>query len=50
MKDHPVISAMGAGAMAGAAAVCPFLAGTMAVSAGIAAGSKMMSQEAKPAA
>lgn len=50
VKDHPVISAMGAGAMAAGAAVCPFLAGTMAVGAGIAAGSKMMSQQAKPAA
>lgn len=50
VKDHPVISAVGAGAMAAGAAVCPFLAGTMAVGAGIAAGTKMMSQQARPAA
>lgn len=50
VKDHPVISAVGAGAMAAGAAVCPFLAGTMAVGAGLAAGSKLMSQEAQPAA
>lgn len=47
---HPVVTAMGAGAMAAGAAVCPFLAGTMAVGAGMAAGSKMMANEAKPAA
>jgi hypothetical protein len=50
VKDHPVISAVGAGAMAAGAAICPFLAGSMAVGAGIAAGSRMMSQEARPAA
>lgn len=48
VSDHPVITAMGAGAMGAAAGVCPFLSGTMAVGAGMAAGSKMFSDEAKP--
>ncbi|WP_373531377.1 hypothetical protein [Vampirovibrio sp.] len=49
-KEHPVMTAVGVGAMAAGAAICPFLGGTMAVGAGIAAGSKMFSEEAKPAA
>lgn len=48
VSDHPVITAVGAGAMGAAAGVCPFFAGTMAVGAGMAAGSKMFADEAKP--
>lgn len=46
VSKHPVITAMGAGAMGAAAGVCPFLSGTMAVGAGMAAGSKMLSNDA----
>lgn len=47
VSEHPVMTAMGAGMMGAAAGVCPFLSGTMAVGAGMAAGSGMYS-DAKP--
>jgi hypothetical protein len=50
VQDHPVVTAVGAGAMVAGSAVCPFLSGTLAVGAGIAAGSKMLSSHEKPAA
>lgn len=46
---HPAITAAGAAALGAGAAVCPFLAGTMAVGAGVAAGAKAMNDHAKPA-
>lgn len=50
VNKHPVISATGAAALGAGAAVCPYFAGTIAVGAGIAAGTKAMNTEAKPTA